>query len=118
MYEIYEQMKYFMTVCTKRHQLYQLPMYSPIDLNFKLQYRTFIKIDSILTFRKRLYGVFNNIKRSYETKVCKNGPSKICGRQPLKKLNGYPFKFFKGCLPQILLGPFLNALAHPICWLI
>ena len=33
-------------------------------------------------------------------KVFKNGPSKICGRQPLK--------FFKGCLPQILLGPLLN----------
>ena len=24
----------------------------------------------------------------------------------------YHFKFFKGCLPQILLGPFLNTLAH------
>ena len=37
-------------------------------------------------------------------KVFKNGPSKICGRQPLS--------FFKGCLPQILLGPFLNTLSH------
>ena len=24
----------------------------------------------------------------------------------------YPFKFFKDCLPQILLGPFLNTLSH------
>ena len=24
----------------------------------------------------------------------------------------YPFKFFKGWLPQILLGPFLNTLSH------
>ena len=24
----------------------------------------------------------------------------------------YPFKFFKGCLSQILLGPFLNTLSH------
>ena len=24
----------------------------------------------------------------------------------------YPFKFFKGCLPQILLGPFLNTLSQ------
>ena len=24
----------------------------------------------------------------------------------------YSFKFFKGCLPQILLGPFLNTLTH------
>ena len=26
----------------------------------------------------------------------------------------YHFKFFKGCLPQILLGPFLNSLTHLI----
>ena len=24
----------------------------------------------------------------------------------------YRFKFFKGCLPQIFLGPFLNTLSH------
>ena len=43
--------------------------------------------------------------------------SKICGRQPLKALKcmvcsgrPYHFKCFKGCLPQILLGPFLNTL--------
>ena len=35
------------------------------------------------------------------------GQSKICGRQRLKT-----FKFFKGCLPQILLGLFLNTLRH------
>ena len=49
------------------------------------------------------------------------GLSNICGRQPLKNLKGYgllkhipsyPFNFFKGCLPQILLGPFLNTLSH------
>ena len=46
--------------------------------------------------------------------------SKICGRQPLKTLKRYglldmvclrrpyPFKLFKGCPPQILLGPLLN----------
>ena len=45
-------------------------------------------------------------------KVFKNGPSKNCGRQPLKNLKGYPFKFFKGCLPLFLLGPFMNALSH------
>ena len=45
-------------------------------------------------------------------KVFKNGPSKICGRQSLKNLNRpYPLKFFKGCLPQILLGPVLNTLS-------
>ena len=47
-------------------------------------------------------------------KVFKNGPSNICGRQPLKKLKWRPYssKFFKGCLPQILLGPFLITLTH------
>ena len=29
-------------------------------------------------------------------------------------LGFYPLKFFKGCLPQILLGPFLNTLSHLI----
>ena len=49
-------------------------------------------------------------------KVFKNGPSKICGRQPLKIWSEmvclsrpYQFKFFKGCL---LLGAFLNTLTQ------
>ena len=49
-------------------------------------------------------------------KVFKNRPSKICGRQLSENLKGlsrpYPFKFFKGCLPQISFGPFLNTLSH------
>ena len=56
-------------------------------------------------------------------KLFKNGPSKICGRQSLKKLKGYcclskpyPSKFFTGCLPQILLGPFLNTLSKMCHW--
>ena len=28
------------------------------------------------------------------------------------KCRSYQFKFFKGCLPQILLGPILNTLSH------
>ena len=44
-------------------------------------------------------------------KVFKNGPSKICGRQPLKNLKGYGLLLFKGCIPQILLGLFLNTLS-------
>ena len=59
-------------------------------------------------------------------KVLKNGPvkfytSKICGRQSLKNLKWYGhlstpyrFKFFKGCLPQILLGLFLDTLSQVI----
>ena len=45
--------------------------------------------------------------------VLKDGPSKICGRQPLRNLK-WKFKFFKGCLPQILLGPLLNILSQMI----
>ena len=54
-------------------------------------------------------------------KVIKNGPSIICGREPLKNLkvydvfkadHAYPFNFFKDCLLQILFGPFLNTLFH------
>ena len=41
-------------------------------------------------------------------KVFKNGPSKTCGRQSLKNV----LQIFKGCLPQILLGPFLNTFSH------
>ena len=47
----------------------------------------------------------------------KNGPSKICGRHS-KKFEGIwsaadqIFKFLKGCLPQLLLGPLLNTLSH------
>ena len=51
-----------------------------------------------------------------KVKVFKNGPSKICERQSLKKLTDhgrpYHFKFFKRCLAQILLGPFWNTLPH------
>ena len=53
-------------------------------------------------------------------KVFKNEPSETCGRQSLKKLKWYglclsrpyTFKFFKGCLSQILLRPLLNTLSH------
>ena len=52
-------------------------------------------------------------------KVFNNGPSKICGGQPLKFCSDmvclsrpYHFKSFKGCLPQILIGSSLNNLTH------
>ena len=44
-------------------------------------------------------------------KVFKNGPRKVCGRQPLKNLKGsrpYPSIFFKGCLPQNFTWPILE----------
>ena len=50
--------------------------------------------------------------------VFTNGPSKICGRQSLKNLKEYGGGFLKeferGCLPQILLDPFLNSFAFYI----
>ena len=52
-------------------------------------------------------------------KVFKSELRKLCGRQPLKNLKGmvclsrpYPFKIFKGRLPQNLLSPLLNTLFH------
>ena len=48
-----------------------------------------------------------------------NGPSKICGRQPVKNLKWYgllrktiSLQVFKGYSPQILFGPFLNTLTQ------
>ena len=56
-------------------------------------------------------------------KVFRNGPNKNCGRQPLKifKWYGLPkqtksLQIFKGCHPQVLLGPFLNTLTHIRSW--
>ena len=53
--------------------------------------------------------------------VLKNGRTKICGKQPLKIWSDnrpYYFNFFKGCLPQILLGPFWNTLSQILTYLI
>ena len=64
--------------------------------------------------------LFSTFRHNIWDKVFKNGPSKICGRQPLKNLKGHglykqiTLRMFKGCLPQILLGPFLNALSHKL----
>ena len=49
-------------------------------------------------------------------KIFKNGTSKICGRQPFKILKGYGLLLVdytpEDCLPQILLGAFMNTLSH------
>ena len=55
----------------------------------------------------------NKFLRNILDKVFMNRPSKICGRQPLVTWSvkqTITFKFFKGCLPQISLGQFLNTL--------
>ena len=55
----------------------------------------------------KLFEIFlNNHSVKYYGRVFQEKSNKI-GRP-------YPFKFFKGCLPQILLGPFLNTLSHLI----
>ena len=70
--------------------------------------------------RPRSARILAKIKnRQIYGKVFKNGPSEICRRQLLKICSdmaclnrSYHFKFFKGCLSQISLGPFLNTLSH------
>ena len=62
-------------------------------------------------FCENIY-IIVNVQNVWD-KVFKNEPSKLCGRQLLKNLKWYGllkqtsrpfcFKFFKGCLPQILL---------------
>ena len=68
---------------------------------------------SLYSFLKDFFSRYLTNLNSYKwDKVFKSGPGKICGRQPLKNLKGY--KFFKGCLPQILLGPLLNTWTHAL----
>ena len=61
-------------------------------------------------------SVIWQILNTIGTKYSRVDQVKICGRQPLKKLKGYGLLkltiFFKGCLPQILLGPILNTLSQ------
>ena len=52
--------------------------------------------------------------RLFGAKYSKMDQVKIFGRQSLKNFKYYQFKFFKGYVPQILLGPFLHT--FPICW--
>ena len=69
-----------------------------------LQYNAFWKISE--TFNR--YRICWLVTVKHWGKVFKNGPSKICGTQMVCLRRPYHFKYFKGCLPQILLGPFLN----------
>ena len=74
---------------------------------------SFISKGSI-KFQIRTLSFYNfDISENWE-KVFTNEPSEICGRQHLKIClsRPYHFKFFKGCLPQTLLGPFLNTFSQ------
>ena len=42
----------------------------------------------------------------------KNEKNNGNGKGNKRQRRPYTFKFFKGCLPQILLGPFLSVLSH------
>ena len=57
-------------------------------------------------FNSVLLQIIFVLKSNIWDKVLKSGLSKFCGCRP------YPFKFFKGCLLQNLLSPFLNTLSH------
>ena len=59
--------------------------------------------DSLKTLTYRSLTTLSLFKK--RVKVFKNGPSK---RQPLGNALGrpYPCKFFRGCLPELLLGLF------------
>ena len=53
-----------------------------------------------------------NARILIQVMVFKNGPSKICGRRYGLPGRPYHLKFFNGCFPQIVFGPFLNTLTH------
>ena len=64
------------------------------------------------------YPFLQNILRAI-TILSRNGQSKISGIQPLKNLKWYglpswtiSLKIFKGCLPELLIGPVMNTLTH------
>ena len=67
-------------------------------------------IESHLNVLYKLWLVYSNEwnwHKAFEEDLLKNN---IWGK--VFKNRPYHFKFFKGCLPQILLGPFLNTLPH------
>ena len=63
------------------------------------------------TILRRYYNILAACLETYEAKYW---------RMDQVRSRPYPFKFFKGCLPQILLGPLLNTLSHmkgfPFIW--
>ena len=64
---------------------------------------------------KIVHRILHPSKKTLEVfNLFKNRPSKILGRQPYLKCYGllYQLKLFKGCLPQVLLGPFLNTVSQ------
>ena len=96
---------------------------TPEIFNFQPIETSVINKDNLSKFQfgSSILQWFEDLSWNYIwVKVFNNGPSKIYERQPLKKIwsdvvwlcRPYHFKFCKGCLPQILYGPFLNNLSH------
>ena len=76
--------------------------------------KTEVDTEMELLFNKLLetswsFAFFLKFIKTHVRQVLKNGPSKICERQPLKNLKEY--SLLQSCLPQIWLGPFLNTLS-------
>ena len=66
-----------------------------------------------ITWFNPLYGshVKTNLRKVFRKLIVKHFPKHIKWDEVFK--NGpRPLKFFKGCLPQIFVGPFLNALSQ------
>ena len=75
---------------------------------------TLYRIKDLLVILKKVFvaiilgkGTFSSISDSYGSKYWR----KYCLSRP------YHFKFLRGCLPQILLSPFLNTLTHIVVFL-
>ena len=75
-------------------------------VSVKLKYLIELGVNIYIFFKYEINAFIIRVK------VFKNGPRKIfdvvCLGRPCH------FNFFKGCFPQILFGPFLNALNHMI----
>ena len=68
----------------------------------------FDRVSKTIDFLRKTQTAFSRkyLVTIYGTKHSRMG--QICGRQPFEMK--WRFKFFKGCIPQILLGPFLKTL--------
>ena len=61
------------------------------------------RMDGVRFVKDNLWNILKTWVDINGTKYSRMDQVKICGRQPLKD-----FKYFKDCLPQILLAPFLR----------
>ena len=67
-------------------------------------------------FATFFFMVWKAVLKYIWDKVFKSGLSKFRGKKNSLIKRTIFLQFFKGCLPQILLGPFLNALSYLTNW--